>query len=289
MDEVEWKQSLNGLFTPYAELITDHKRAKEVVKKALFLAINKYAPLVQGLAFSGGVDSSFLLMHSRVAHQDIIPITVGTIDSQDIIFASDFTKKFTFEHISKTLSEKEVEMLIRKVMTILSSSGNNLDAVNVGVGAVTLQVCMLAKEHGMKSVMTGLGSEELFAGYERHEKTFREGNFEALHNECWRGLEGLYARDVTRDLPLAESCGITLHTPFLDKSVISAAMSVHPQYKLNSEHKKVILREIAQENGVEPKWAWRAKKAAQYGSAFHKVLEKMAKKENKTIREFLKK
>lgn len=283
MHESEWKRSLEGLNTPFSELITDHKQAKEVIKKALFQAINEQAPIAQGVAFSGGVDSSFLLMHSRVANPDIIPISVGTKDSQDLLFATEFTQKFIFEHITKILTEKEAEQLIRKVIEILPKR----DAVSVGVGAVTLQVCQLAKESGMKTVMTGLGSEELFAGYARHDDAYAKGGWEGLHQECWKGLQGLYERDLERDQPLARTCGITLSAPFLDANVIKAAMSVHPQFKLNSEHKKVILREIAQENGVEPKWAWRAKKAAQYGSAFHKVLEKMAKKEHKTIQEFL--
>ena len=49
------------------------------------------------------------------------------------------------------------------------------------------------------------------------------------------------------------------------------------EWKLTKEYKKVILREVAEEFLGE--FAWRKKKAAQYGSCFDKAISKLAKKE----------
>ena len=64
----------------------------------------------------------------------------------------------------------------------------------------------------------------------------------------------------------------------MDLEVIKAAMNVNPMHKIGKENKKIILREIAEELGLEKEFAWRPKKAAQYGSNFIKGIDKLAKK-----------
>ena len=64
----------------------------------------------------------------------------------------------------------------------------------------------------------------------------------------------------------------------MDLGVIKAAMSLNPMHKLDKENKKIILREIAEDSGLEKEFAWRRKKAAQYGSNFVKGIDKLAKK-----------
>jgi asparagine synthase (glutamine-hydrolysing) len=51
-------------------------------------------------------------------------------------------------------------------------------------------------------------------------------------------------------------------------------------YKLDKQNKKIILREVAEDLGLKKEFAWRQKKAAQYGSNFIKGIDKLAKKHN---------
>jgi len=88
----------------------------------------------------------------------------------------------------------------------------------------------------------------------------------------------MWQRDLLRDCKLANHFGIDVRTPYMDKEVINAAMNVHPMHKLDKEEKKIILREIAEESGLEKEFAWRKKKAAQYGSNFVRAMDKIAKK-----------
>ena len=56
-------------------------------------------------------------------------------------------------------------------------------------------------------------------------------------------------------------------------------------FGINSvDNKKIILREIAEDFGLEKEFAWRKKKAAQYGSNFVKGIDKLAKKHNFTTK-----
>jgi asparagine synthase (glutamine-hydrolysing) len=47
--------------------------------------------------------------------------------------------------------------------------------------------------------------------------------------------------------------------------------------KIDKKEKKIILREIAQDLGLAKKFAWRSKKAAQYGSWFDKCIARLAR------------
>jgi asparagine synthase (glutamine-hydrolysing) len=139
--------------------------------------------------------------------------------------------------------------------------------VKAGVSSVVIAAKSIAKDDVFFS---GLGSEEIFAGYDRHAKS------EDISEECWRGLEGMRARDLVRDASVGKALGITLLTPFLDEEVIVEAMRIPGREKIVGEHKKAVLRQAAEELGLPREIAWRRKQGAQYGSRFDKALDRLA-------------
>ena len=70
-----------------------------------------------------------------------------------------------------------------------------------------------------------------------------------------------------------------MFTPFLDEELIVQAMRIEASRKINNQHKKIILREIAETIGLRKDVAWREKQAAQYGSWFDKALKKLSLKQ----------
>lgn len=98
----------------------------------------------------------------------------------------------------------------------------------------------------------------------------------------------MHQRDLLRDFKIAKKMGVELRTPYMDSNLIKTAMSIHPMYKLGKEDKKIIFREVAEELGLDREFAWRKKKAAQYGSNFVRGIDKLAKKNGyKTKKEYL--
>ena len=173
----------------------------------------------------------------------------------------------------KLLSLEELENIVKNVVKIL----NEADIVKVSVGSVLYAAGKLALADNNNVLFGGLGSEEIFAGYKRHEDALKN-SFEALHKECWNGLSNMWQRDLIRDFAIAKHLGLDLRVPFLDKELIKVAMSIHPMYKIDKENKKIILREAAEFIGLRKEFAWRKKQAAQYGSNFVNGIEKLAKK-----------
>jgi len=237
-----------------------------------------------GILFSGGVDSTLIAFLCKKYNYDFTCFTIGLENSQDIEYAIKIAEKYDFDLKYKILTLEEFEDIIKKTIKILGSN----EIVWVSVGSVVYATAQLALQDNVKVLFSGLGTEEIFAGYQRHEEALQNNNFQSLHKECWNGLKNMWQRDLLRDSKIAEHLGIELKTPYMDLDVIKTAMHIHPMYKLNKEDKKLILREIAEEIGLEKEFAWRKKKAAQYGSNFVKGIGKLAKKNNfNTKKEYL--
>ncbi len=193
-------------------------------------------------------------------------------DAGDIIWARKAAKAIGVHHVEKVFNIDEAQKIIEKTIRLLPAPAI-IDAdyvVKVGVGSVVVAAAGIARE---KAFFGGIGTEEIFAGYERHAKA---GD---INEECWRGLAAMHARDFVRDATLGSALRIDLFTPFLDPSVIIEAMRIPSSMKIDASHKKVVLRHIAEELGLPKDIAWRKKSGAQYGSRFDAALTKLAKKE----------
>ena len=269
-----WLKFVKGMENNFDALETNNERAKREIAEAIVNAIKKRVMQKFGILFSGGVDSSLIAFVAKQLKCNFTCYTVGIENSDDIAWAQKIANEYGFNLKYKILSLDEFENIVKNVVKLL----NDADIVKVSVGSVLYAGGKLALADSNNILFGGLGSEEIFAGYQRHEEALQNNNFEALHKECWNGLRNMWQRDLTRDFAIAKHLGLDLRTPFLDKELIKAAMNVHPMLKLDSKNKKVILREAAEFIGLNKEFAWRKKQAAQYGSNFVNGIEKLAKK-----------
>jgi len=276
IEKEDWVKLISSIETKFEELETNKERAKRKLKNLIEKAIiargenlNKF-----GILFSGGVDSTLIAFICKKHNYDFKCFTIGLENSQDIEYAKRIAEKYDFELKYKVLTLEEFEDVIKKVITILNSA----EIVWVSVGAVVYATALLAVQEDIKILFGGLGTEEIFAGYQRHEEALKNNDFEAVHKESWNGLKNMWQRDLLRDFKIAKHLGLELRTPYMDLEVIKSAMNVNPMYKLDKNDKKLILRELAEDFGLDKEFAWRKKKAAQYGSNFVKGIDKLARK-----------
>ena len=269
-----WIKFVSSLENRFDALETNSGRAKREVAKAVVNAVKRRIVPKFGVLFSGGVDSSLIALVCRQLKCNFTCYTVGIDGSDDIAWAQKAANEYGFNFKYRVLSLEEFENILKDAIKIL----NDADIVKASVGSVLYSAGKLAASDGNNVLFGGLGSEEIFAGYQRHEEAFGNNNFESLHKECWSGLKNMWQRDLTRDFAIAKKLGLDLRTPFLDKEVIKTAMSVHPMYKVDKTNKKIILREAAEFLGLKREFAWRKKQAAQYGSNFVNGIEKLAKR-----------
>jgi len=249
---------------------------KEEVMKALLMAVEKRVPKEKfGLFLSGGVDSSLIALVLKKFTDNFTCYSVGIKGSKDLEAAKMAAEKLKLNWKHKEHTIEEVEQILKKTAKMFEKP----DVVNVGVGSVIVAAAELAD---VKIFFGGLGSEEIFAGYQRH------AHANDVNDECWKGLKEMWQRDLTRDAAIGKKLGITARVPFLDDDLIKKAMGIPGERKINAEHKKIILREIAEELGLPKEIAWRQKQAAQYGSGFDKAMDKLAKKAGMSKSEYVK-
>jgi asparagine synthase (glutamine-hydrolysing) len=114
------------------------------------------------------------------------------------------------------------------------------------------------KSMGIKMVLSGEGSDELFGGYLYFHKA---PSAKDLHEETVRKLDKLYLYDCLRANKSLASWGVEGRVPFLDKEFIDVAMRFNPEEKLSGlKHRmeKWALRK-AFENYLPKEIAWRQK------------------------------
>ena len=272
ISEPEWKKFIEGLKV-------EGKAAQDELKEAIVNSIKKNIPKEKfGIMFSGGIDSTFISFICKQMNADFTCYAVGVEDAADIEWAKRVADELGFDLKMKVLNLNEADEIVRKVTLLF----NEPDAVKISIACVFYTAMKMANQDGITKIFSGLGSEEIFAGYERH----KTGD---INEECWKGLLSMYKRDLLRDWRLADEFGMKLLIPFLDAEVIKSGMQFPAEEKVSGEHKKVILRKIAEEIGIPAEIAWRKKKAAQYGSRFDRAIQKLAKQKGfKLKKDYLK-
>ncbi|MEK6967696.1 MAG: asparagine synthase-related protein [Nanoarchaeota archaeon] len=277
ISEADWINHISSL--KISELFDNKQAAIKYINESLENAIKKRMPSNHfGILFSGGVDSTFIAFLCKKLGGNFTCYTVGIEGSKDVVEAEKVAKELDFKQKCKILNNEEIEEYFKKVIKILGET----NVVNVGVGATALAAIELGEKDGVDSFFSGLGSEEIFAGYERHSKA------QNINDECWSGLKGMWKKDLLRDYAIGKHENIDLLVPFLDEDVIKTAMRVPGEWKISGEHKKMILREAAIKTGMPELFAMRKKVAAQYGSGIDKVMERLAKKKRIGKAEYLK-
>ena len=115
------------------------------------------------------------------------------------------------------------------------------------------------KAMGIKLVLSGEGSDEIFGGYLYFHKA---PNAKEFHEETVRKLDRLHMFDCARANKATSAWGVEARVPFLDKNFIDVAMRLNPQDKmcLDGKMEKWILRK-AFDNGetLPAEVLWRQK------------------------------
>ena len=262
-----------------------YEEAKEYLDRALKNAVLKRVRGLDrvGVICSGGVDSSLIAKLASL-YCEVILYAVGTENSEDLIYAERLAKDLNLKIRKKIISEEEYEEYVFKVAKAI----DEVDLMKIGVGIPIYVASEMANEDGLKVVLSGQGADELFGGYARHERIYREKGEEELKKELLKDVYNLYKVNLERDDHCTMANGVELRVPFLDEEVVEIALTIPIEYKM-SELRKRILRDVASQY-LPDYIAYRPKKAAQYGSGGEKMIYKVAKKygfSKKRINEFL--
>ncbi|MFH1586884.1 MAG: diphthine--ammonia ligase [Candidatus Diapherotrites archaeon] len=261
-------------FSITPEIKDKKERIKENLKELIADAVKKrIAGKKMGLLFSGGVDSSLLALVLKEMGVDFTCYTAaleekGLKMAKDLDFAERAAKEMGLKLKVVKVSLKEVEALLPEIVNLLESS----NVVTVGVGLTMYLAARQAKEDGAKVIFSGMGSDDLFAGYNR----FVEGG--EINKDCLSYMRRIHSVDLYRDDIATMANSVELRLPYLDRALVDYSLRIPGKFKMKDGNRKLILRELASEMGMKNEFAYRKKTAAQYGSSIDKALSKLAKK-----------
>ena len=137
----------------------------DAVKQALTDSVRAHlvADVEVGLFLSGGVDStSILSIMSSLGCRDIRTLNLGfsefggTVDDETVA-ANRAARRYGARHVCRMVSRSEFDADLPRILAAMDQP--SIDGVN------SWFVSKAAQEAGLKVAMTGVGGDELFAGY----------------------------------------------------------------------------------------------------------------------------
>jgi asparagine synthase (glutamine-hydrolysing) len=239
------------------------------IRKALEDAVHRQlmSDVPYGVLLSGGLDSSVVSAVAkkyaarRIETEDLKDawwpqlhsFAVGLKDSPDLAAA-----RRVAEHIGTV--HHEIHFTIEEGLDALRDVIYHVETYDVTTIRASTPMYLLArviKSMGVKMVLSGEGSDELFGGYLYFHKA---PNARAFHEETVRKLEKLHLYDCLRANKSLAAWGVEGRVPFLDKEFMDVAMRVNPADKMagNGRIEKGILRK-AFEDYLPAEIVWRQK------------------------------
>ena len=282
MDNSDWYKHINSLIPKTKDKVSK-KKLFEALKKSVMDSIPS-EPF--GILLSGGVDSTLIAKICKDYGADFRCFCVGIKGSADVKSAKIAAEELELNLVLKEYEIDEIEELLIKSINILPipeiHNDNYIEyMVKISVSAVLLAALNLGNE---KVFLSGIGAEELFAGYHRHSLStdkggkWRGNQIKELEEESWDGIKRLEDLVIIRDEMVSKSVKKQIVSPYINDELIILAMSLPRIQKIDSQKNKKIIREIAIEIGIPRIISERKKKGAQYGSGFDKAITKLAKK-----------
>jgi len=203
------------------------------------------------LLLSGGLDSSILA--SLSSHVNAFTVTLEP-HGEDAEYAEILTRTIHVEYHHRMIGIEEALHSIPTVIGILKSFDPAIPN-----DIATYFGLKLAKEEGARNVMTGDGSDELFAGY-----SFM---FDLPDLEVY--IQGLSGKMSFSSSILGRKMGIQIKQPYLSREMMELTSKIPRDLKIRAEGKKKwgkwILRK-AFEDFLPPNIIWQNKRPLEYGS-----------------------
>ncbi len=249
--------------------VKDNHSDIAVLREGLEKAVHRQmmSDVPYGVLLSGGLDSSIIAAVTKkfaamriesgdkeqAWYPQLHSFAVGLEGSPDLAAA-----RRAADHIGTI--HHEIHFTIQEGLDAVSDVIYHLETYDVTTVRASTPMYLMArviKSMGIKMVLSGEGSDELFGGYLYFHKAPTPKDF---HEETVRKLSKLHLYDCLRANKSLASWGVEGRVPFLDKEFMDIAMRLNPKDKMAKDGKmeKWILRK-AFEDYLPEDIAWRQK------------------------------
>ena len=220
---------------------SDRKEAVQLVKDGLMAAVKRQlmSDVPYGVLLSGGLDSSVvsaiakLYAAKRIETNDehdawwprLHSFAVGLKGAPDLAKAREVAEHIGTVHHEVNYTIQEGLDAIRDVIYHIET----YDVTTIRASTPMYLLARVIRSMGIKMVLSGEGSDEIFGGYLYFHKA---PDAKAFHEETVRKLGKLHFYDCLRANKSLMAWGIEGRVPFLDKEFLDVAMRIDPALKM---------------------------------------------------------
>lgn len=261
------------------ESVKHNKTSITDLRSALEAAVHRQmmSDVPYGVLLSGGLDSSIIsavakkFAPKRIESGDkhdawwprLHSFAIGLKGSPDLAAAKKAAEHIGTVHHEIYFTVDEGLDAIRDVIYHIET----YDVTTVRASTPMYLLSRFIKSMGVKMVLTGEGSDEIFGGYLYFHKA---PDARAFHEETVRKLSKLHLYDCLRANKSLAAWGVEGRVPFLDKEFLDVAMRLNPADKMISQNRieKWVLRK-AFEDYLPADIAWRQKEQFSDGVGYN--------------------
>lgn len=243
----------NGSDVP--EKHVDYKQVRETLEMAVRKRLMAEVPY--GVLLSGGLDSSLIAAiaareteraaknfssHGIDANKELSGVdesgslhtsgwsrlhsfAIGLPGAPDLIAAEKVAHFIGTIHHSHTFTLQEGLDALNDVILHLET----YDVTTIRASTPMYLLSRKIKAQGVKMVLSGEGSDEIFGGYLYFANAPSAKDF---HEECVKRVKNLYYADCLRANKSTMAWGVEARVPFLDKQFLEVCMNINPEDKL---------------------------------------------------------
>jgi asparagine synthase (glutamine-hydrolysing) len=237
------------------------------------------------LGFSGGIDSTITAHYLSKAGVDLDPICVGLEGSEDFNAAETAANALDLPIRLESKTKSDVEDSLDNVLWAVEEP----NPMMVSIALPLNWAAKSASEYGNTVFFSGNGSDELFAGYQKHVRKYGISE-EAVMDEVFKDVTQSYKVNFERDHKVCSENGLELRLPLADEDLVQYGLSIPVELKLSlgeRPQRKLVLRELARRLGLPDELSSRKKKAIQYSTGVDKALKRLARAKGMSLQTYL--
>ncbi|MEM2755142.1 MAG: asparagine synthase C-terminal domain-containing protein [Candidatus Methanomethylicia archaeon] len=218
----------------------------------------------EGILLSGGLDTSILAyLLRRYVKPEAVTVCYG-YDAPDLYYAKIVAEFLGLKHHVKSFTVEDALGATRSIIRILGT----FDPMEIRNDIPLYIGLRYAKSLGLKSIVTGDGGDELFAGY--------PFLFKLKCEEVEEWIRNVSSRWFFAAKPLGESIGLRVIQPFTNTKIVGFALKIPVELKIGEfrgvKYGKWILRKVFEEY-LPSEVIWRPKNPLEIGSGSVKLSE----------------
>jgi len=266
-------------------------KLNEAAETLQILLLDAIKRRVKGLkkvavAFSGGIDSSIIAFLAKKCGVDVHLLHVSLENQLETEQAIEAAKLLDLPLEIHLFKESDVETTLPFVIDLIEEP----DPIKASIGVPFFWLAEKSFEEGHNVLLAGQGADELFGGYQRYVTEYLKEGAEKTRKAMFDDVASIHTSNLERDLKIAGFFDLDLRLPFASYDLADFAVNLPVEYKI--EHslntlRKLVLRVVAKNIGVPDSIVDKPKKAIQYSTGINDSVKKIAKKQQKTIKDYI--